>query len=433
MAGRTPPILTLSGQNAPKLSKEELDRIRSYVEAGGILFTNSDGDSAEFDKFAHKLCKDLFGQELSPLPADHPILKAETVYNVKPAPQLQAYSNGARLYMLHSPRDISRWWQQRDDKKHKAEFDLGVNLFVYAAGKKDLRNRLESAWVDAPPADAAPLATVKVARLQYAGNWNPEPAAWTRFGNWFQRQTSYKLDVSAVKVSDLKPGDAPVAVLTGTAKQNFAPDAVAAVKAYVEGGGVLLIDTAGGSGAFDAERPRPAPRRPSRRARPRRSPDPPAPARRHAPGLTTCPNAASASSSPPASARPAHRWPACPPARDTSSSPPSTTPAACSAPKPAASSATSPATRRPWSRMQSSGRWTGSTRSDAEASQESPALRGPKLRNPFRRSPHAESEPQRARTATGLRSAAHITFILYSRPFVPSRLRGEESSRRGGN
>ena len=112
--------------------------------------------------------------------------------------------------MLHSPKDITRWWEQRDDKKHKAEFELGVNMFIYNAGKNHLRNRIETAWVPPLPASVKPLATVKVARLEYPGNtWDPEPGAWRRYANWFQRQTSYALDVTTVKAADLKPGDGP--------------------------------------------------------------------------------------------------------------------------------------------------------------------------------------------------------------------------------
>jgi hypothetical protein len=233
---------------APKLAPDELERIRNYVYAGGMLFTQADGDSPAFDAFAKKLAKDLFNQELVAVPPDHPIFTADTLYPIKPAPQLKMVTNGARILMLHSPRDITRWWQQRDNQRHKAEFQLGINLFVYNAGRRDLRNRIDPAWV--APVSGEPIHNVKVARLEYGGNWNPEPGAWTRYANWFQRQTSYKLDVATVKLNDLKPGAARLAVLTGTAKQAWSADAVAAVKAFVDAGGVLLIDSTGGAGAF---------------------------------------------------------------------------------------------------------------------------------------------------------------------------------------
>ena len=71
------------------------------------------------------------------------------------------------------------------------------------------------------------------------------------FSNWFQRQTGYRLDVQTEKLSELKPGDATLAMLTGTARTIFTALDVAAVKAYVEAGGLLLVDMAGGTGQFD--------------------------------------------------------------------------------------------------------------------------------------------------------------------------------------
>src|SRR4051794_1229477 len=80
------PILSLASHVAPKLSPEEVDKIRNFVYAGGILFTQADGDSSEFDRFANKLCKELFNGELSPLPKDHPLLTPETLYKIQPPP-----------------------------------------------------------------------------------------------------------------------------------------------------------------------------------------------------------------------------------------------------------------------------------------------------------------------------------------------------------
>jgi hypothetical protein len=248
------PVLEISSHQPLKLSKDELDKIRAFVEAGGMLFTNADGDSAGFNTSAAKLCKDLFNGELVDVPKTHPIFTNETMFKILTPPQLKMYSNGSRIYMLHSPRDITRWWQSRDEVRHKLDFQLGVNMFVYNAGRKDFRNRIQSAWVPPPPPTVRPLAEVKVARVQYSGNWDPEPGAWRRYVNWFQRRTNYKIRPADVPVAELggwEPGEVPVAVLTGTAKQNWSPEAVASVKSYVEAGGVLLVDVTGGTGEFD--------------------------------------------------------------------------------------------------------------------------------------------------------------------------------------
>jgi hypothetical protein len=256
------PILYVASHEAPKLTDDDIDRIRDFVNAGGLLFTHADAGSEAFNVFATQLAHRLFpNYEMADLPANHLIYTVN--FKPDPRPPLKYVTNGARVLMVHSPTDLSTHWQKREDRQweggHEADpaykgrqlapFQIAANLFIYAAGKRDLRNRLETTWV--PPVNAAPLATIKVARLQYAGNWDPEPAAWQRYANWFQRQTGYRLDIQTEKLKDLKPGDATLADLTGTARTLFTPEEVAAVKAYVEAGGVLLVDMAGGTGQFD--------------------------------------------------------------------------------------------------------------------------------------------------------------------------------------
>ena len=61
-------------------------------------------------------------------------------------------------------------------------------------------------------------------------------------------------DLKFVEIKDLSPSEFKFAHLTGTDTLNPTDDQIAAMKHFVESGGTLLIDAAGGSGAFaDAE------------------------------------------------------------------------------------------------------------------------------------------------------------------------------------
>jgi hypothetical protein len=244
------PILYLASHKAPALVEQDYENLRQFVAAGGLLFTQADGDSVEFDKFARDLAGKLFRKyELANLPPDHPIYNLVYKLDDNERPPLKAVSNGARLLMVHCPVDLARSWQLRQTKERPAHFQLGVNLFLYAAGKRDLRNRLDSTYVSDP---GKPVnGSVNLARLEYAGNWDPEPGAWPRFARWFQRRTGMGANVTRVRMAALKPETAPVAHLTGTARYEFTQDEIMAVKAYVEAGGVLLVDQCGGTGNFD--------------------------------------------------------------------------------------------------------------------------------------------------------------------------------------
>jgi hypothetical protein len=242
------PILYLSSHKTIKLSDAEYGKIRSYVENGGLLFMQADGGALEFNRFAHEAAHKLFpAYEMTLLPPSHPL--RTVMFKTKPTGNLYMVSNGSRILMLYSSEDLSKSWQLRDNKNKPFPFEIGTNLFIYAAGKRDLRNHITSTYI--PAVAATPSATFTIARLKYAGNWDPEPAAWQRFSRWFQLNTGYALNVTQVPINELTPETGPVADLTGTARYDLTDSESAAIKKYVESGGVLLVDLCGGRGTFD--------------------------------------------------------------------------------------------------------------------------------------------------------------------------------------
>ena len=100
------PILYLSSHQPPPLAPRDVDNLRTFVRAGGLLFTHADGGSSEFNAFVADLAHRMFPDEpFEDLPPDHPIYSS--VYKLKPRPRLQGVSNGNRLLLVHSPQDIA--------------------------------------------------------------------------------------------------------------------------------------------------------------------------------------------------------------------------------------------------------------------------------------------------------------------------------------
>lgn len=242
------PVLYIASHQAPKLEPGDYQKLRQYVDGGGMIFTHADTGAAPFNRWVGTLVEQVSpGRKLEDLPEDHALYSVN--YKIKsPRPRLQAVSNGARLLLVHSPTDLSMQWQQRGERVSPETFRVGLNLFLYAAGKADLRNRLNSPYVREPKGEG--LGKVVVARLKYDGNWDPEPGAWGRFGRLFRWQTNFDLVTQAVEMKELKASGASVAHLTGTAAVAFTNDDGAAVKEFVEGGGTLLVDACGGSRSF---------------------------------------------------------------------------------------------------------------------------------------------------------------------------------------
>ena len=245
------PVLYIASHQPPNLSDADVSNLRSYVQSGGMLFTHADGGGDLFNSFVeHRLAPALFPQyTMQDIPADDPIYTLQ--YHLKsPAPKLRGVSNGSRWLLVHSPADLAANWQTRAEKSARTSFELAVNLFVYAAGKNDFRNRIVSAYIPEP--EHAPSNSISVARLSYNGNWDPEPYALTRFDRWMQTTSDRKLNVQPTAIADLKPGAAQLAVLTGNADFTPSDAELAALKTYVQSGGWLLIDDCGGTGKFAA-------------------------------------------------------------------------------------------------------------------------------------------------------------------------------------
>jgi hypothetical protein len=244
------PILYFASHSALKFSEEDISKLRAFVDAGGMLFTQADNGSESFNLYVNQLAKRIFPEfELKDLPADDAIYSLQYIIPKTKRPRLRGVFNGARLLWVHSPTDLAVSWQQRAEKSKREAFEMGVNLFVYAGGKTELRNRIEDRAIPKP--DFAPSSSLAIARLKYAGQWDPEPAAWPRFARYFQWETSIGLEPAAVELggkdSGLDPAKYPLAHLTGIAACHLSDAQIKALRDYVEGGGTLIVEAMGGA------------------------------------------------------------------------------------------------------------------------------------------------------------------------------------------
>jgi hypothetical protein len=157
-------------------------------------------------------------------------------------------SNGVRLLAIHVEEDMVLPWQGRMERTEAWAFEAAANVFFYVTDKGALRARGVTHWPETPA--AAPARKVKVARLKYGGNWDPEPLAYERLGLLLASEEKTGLEVAATEIKALPGSGAAVAILTGTNALLISAEERDALKKYVEGGGLLVIDAAGGSKAF---------------------------------------------------------------------------------------------------------------------------------------------------------------------------------------
>ncbi len=242
------PILYISGAGPARFDSEHKEKLRRFVLRGGMIVSESAGNSGEFSLDMQRLMRRLFPEyPLRRLDADHPIHTHH--YNLEDPPALYAVSNGVRLLAVHSPTELSLGLQLGQSEQTRPSFEQFANIFLLATGGGQLRPGGFPEEPDAEPIE--PRATIRVARISHNANPDPEPLAWPRLAHLMAQRHRIRLVVSEpMSPTRLDPDDWPIAAMTGTEELVLSDVERAALDDYLSRGGTLVIDAAGGSPAF---------------------------------------------------------------------------------------------------------------------------------------------------------------------------------------
>lgn len=247
---REAPILYIASDRALRLTDAHKSRLRDYVEQGGLVLAVNEGPRDDFARSVRALVGELFPPyELRNLPPTHPLLAGNFDGRAFPG-RVQAVSNGVReLLVLVSSGDVSARWHGNQAGLRGADnpFSLVGNLWYHVTEGDQVLRKLERSWIERDPA-ARPQRLLSLARLKFQGNWNPEPAGWTRLSNLLANEGVLDLRVEVAAIDEaLLPARFPVAHLAGAGDFALEPDERRELKRYLEQGGLLVCDAAGGS------------------------------------------------------------------------------------------------------------------------------------------------------------------------------------------
>jgi hypothetical protein len=249
------PILYVAGNQPLKLSPGDVAKLTDYVHQGGLIVGHADCSNNGFADSFRKLGQSMFpGQAFRPLPAESPIFGEQFKRaTMTPAPAVESLDNGVRVQMVLLPTgDPARVWQTQEfpNVKRYPFGQLMLDLYLYATDNQRLPTKGDTYLVRRRP-DVQVDRTLKVARLRYAGNWDPEPAGWPRLGSILHNGRQLDLDVATVELGKGQLTKAyALADLTGTGAFTFSAAQLKELADYVAGGGTLLVDAAGGRQAF---------------------------------------------------------------------------------------------------------------------------------------------------------------------------------------
>ncbi len=242
------PILYVTGNEVLNFSADSKAKLKRYMESGGLVLANSDCGAIAFAGSIKKLAAELFPDyEFAETPKDDLIYTSNyPAAKWKSKPSMLRLSNGARPLMLLIPQaDAGRAWQTRDVRMKNELFELGADVLLFATDNKKLRYRGSRFFVPEDPS-IKPATTIEVARLKYAGVWDPEPAGWVRLNNLMSKKDSIGLSMKTAELGKDQIGSAKIAHLTGSFDYKFTPPQIAELQKFVADGGTLIIDATGG-------------------------------------------------------------------------------------------------------------------------------------------------------------------------------------------
>ena len=239
------PIIYISGAKAPKFTDAEINRLRTFVYHGGTILSVTECRGAAFKKGMVAAYGRMFpGRKLTPCPPGHDLYKVNPALRART--MFQEISNGARPLAIHVDEDISLKWQLVRRATGLPAFEAAASVFLYVTDKgKGVRKRGTTLWPHV--GKYTPKATVKLMRIRHKGNYDPEPLALARFARLMARDHQIRIDVAPTGGTDALASVKPhLAVLTGTGPITLDAGQIRQIKAFVDAGGTLFIDAAGG-------------------------------------------------------------------------------------------------------------------------------------------------------------------------------------------
>jgi hypothetical protein len=242
------PILYLSASQAPKFTDPQIHKLRTFIWQGGTIFSVTECNGQGFRTGIRALYEELLpGYSLKQVPKDHALYDVHN--QLRGRPVFFEIHNGIRPLVIHTDSDLPRSWQLQMRQTALAEFQAAANVLMYVTDKGLMRNRGVSPWPAAVPKSGG--RSIRLARLRYEGNWDPEPLAYERFRRLLAAREKIHLEVvGPVSPAQLDVSEAKVAAMTGTESFTLSDAQQAGLRRYLDAGGTLILDAAGGSRAF---------------------------------------------------------------------------------------------------------------------------------------------------------------------------------------
>ena len=268
---RQAPVLYITGEEAPQISEQHAGWLRKYVDQGGFIFAVGNCSTVAFEDGFKVLVSRMFPEgdaDLQPLPADHPIYRAEHLLDPDKIP-LFGVDFGCRTSIVYSPEDLSCLWDkwtpvalQPADANNKAMLNLrlkitratriGTNVIAYATGREPPQ-KLDVAEVKAEAREQKiERGLLRLAKLRHTGGWDTAPRALRNLLQSLNQTVGVRASTKPERlaISD-EIGKFPIVYMHGRYRFNLSKTERDRLRRHLEQGGVLFADACCGSSQFD--------------------------------------------------------------------------------------------------------------------------------------------------------------------------------------
>ncbi|MBN2581749.1 MAG: DUF4159 domain-containing protein [Planctomycetes bacterium] len=247
------PLLLVTGREALALTPAQRQKLRQYVEQGGMILADSCCDGKAFADSVRALAAELFPETpLGVLPETHPVY--HSFESLPGTWQIEGLTFGCRTPLLLSAKDLSCYWEQSDRPESEAALKMGLNIAAYVTAREPLRDPLAAVRLIEQTAETdVERGALYIGKVQHLGDWNSRPQAMDRLLEILRNDAAVKTANHAVpvKLTDARLMQLPVLYMVGHRDPKLSDAEKEALKRYLERGGFLMAEACCGEKAFD--------------------------------------------------------------------------------------------------------------------------------------------------------------------------------------
>lgn len=261
------PILFISGRSSFKLTDEQKENLKEYVNQGGFIFAEAcvgEGcDPGKFDAEFTATMEDIFNTEFETLDPSHPIWTAESKLYPSADRPLKGLQACCRTSVIYCPKNLSCFWQLNQPRfqtlltggnKEEMEYctQLGINVVTYATNR-ELRDRLNRPKIDTNLVDDVSPDQIEVGKVLHSGGADDAAVALQNLMQSAKREATlpFSRKKTLVSVTDKKVYQYPILFMHGRFGFAFSDEERQRIRTMIKDDGFFLFaDSICASGKF---------------------------------------------------------------------------------------------------------------------------------------------------------------------------------------